>query len=63
MSYAELHSKTSFSFLEGASHAEELVEQNVHPTIITAGYRMAADKAVELLTGASAMGRLLPLAA
>jgi thermosome len=29
--------------------AEELVEQNVHPTIITAGYRMASDRAVELL--------------
>src|SRR5215467_13802110 len=25
--YAELHCKTNFSFLEGASHAEELVTQ------------------------------------
>ncbi|MGQ9581886.1 MAG: thermosome subunit beta [Thermoplasmatota archaeon] len=29
--------------------SEELVEQNVHPTIITGGFRMAADKATELL--------------
>jgi len=29
--------------------AEELVEQNVHPTLITSGYRMAADKAIEIL--------------
>jgi error-prone DNA polymerase len=27
MQYAELHCKTNFSFLEGASHAEELVQQ------------------------------------
>jgi len=27
MRYAELHCKTNFSFLEGASHAEELIEQ------------------------------------
>ena len=27
VSYAELHCKTNFSFLEGASHAEELVRQ------------------------------------
>ncbi len=27
MSYAELHAKTNFSFLEGASHPEELVER------------------------------------
>lgn len=27
MRYSELHCKTNFSFLEGASHAEELVEQ------------------------------------
>ena len=27
MSYAELHCKTNFSFLEGASHAHELVER------------------------------------
>ncbi len=29
--------------------AEELLEQNVHPTIITNGYRMAAEKALEIL--------------
>ena len=29
--------------------AEELVEQNVHPTLITSGYRMAAEKAIEIL--------------
>ncbi len=29
--------------------AEELVEQNVHPTVIAQGYRMAADKAREAL--------------
>ena len=29
--------------------AEELVEQNVHPTLITSGYRMAADKSIEIL--------------
>ena len=27
MRYAELHCKTNFSFLEGASHAEELVQR------------------------------------
>ncbi|MGN6547478.1 MAG: PHP domain-containing protein, partial [Aureliella sp.] len=27
MRYVELHCKTNFSFLEGASHADELVEQ------------------------------------
>ena len=27
MHYAELHCKTNFSFLEGASHADELVRQ------------------------------------
>ena len=27
MSYAELHAKSNFSFLEGASHPEELVER------------------------------------
>ncbi|MCX9012643.1 MAG: thermosome subunit alpha [Candidatus Methanoperedens sp.] len=31
--------------------AEELLEQNVHPTIIATGYRMAAEKAVEILAG------------
>lgn len=29
--------------------AEELINQNVHPTIIAAGYRMAAEKAKEIL--------------
>ena len=29
--------------------SEELVEANVHPTIITAGFRMAADRACEIL--------------
>ena len=29
--------------------ASKLLEQNVHPTIICTGYRMAADKAVEIL--------------
>ncbi len=38
--------------------AEELVEQNVHPTLITSGYRLAADKAVEILNGiAVSIGR------
>ena len=32
--------------------AEELLEQNVHPTIITNGYRMAAEKALEILESA-----------
>lgn len=34
--------------------AEELVEQNVHPTLITSGYRMAADKAIEILNNIAA---------
>jgi len=29
--------------------SEDLIEQNVHPTIITQGYRLAADKAIEIL--------------
>ncbi len=29
--------------------AEELIDQNVHPTVIAAGYRMAAQRAVEAL--------------
>ena len=29
MDYAELHCRTNFSFLEGASHADELVDQSV----------------------------------
>ncbi len=31
--------------------AEELLDQDVHPTIIAKGYRMAAEKAEEILTG------------
>jgi thermosome len=31
--------------------AEDLLNQNVHPTIIAAGYRMASDKAKEILAG------------
>ncbi len=30
-------------------HAGELIDQDVHPTIIASGYRVAADKAIELL--------------
>ncbi|MGP8077931.1 MAG: thermosome subunit beta [Thermoplasmata archaeon] len=33
--------------------AEELIEQNIHPTIISQGYRMASTKALELLQEAS----------
>src|SRR5690606_5414656 len=29
--------------------AEDLIEQEIHPTIIASGYRLAADKAVEVL--------------
>src|SRR5207249_2373172 len=29
--------------------AEDLIEQNIHPTVIAAGYRQAADKAREVL--------------
>jgi len=29
--------------------AETLIEQNVHPTIITEGYRLASEKAIEIL--------------
>jgi len=31
--------------------SEDLIEQNVHPTIINQGFRLAADKAVEILEG------------
>jgi thermosome len=31
--------------------AETLIEQNVHPTVIAAGYRLAAQKAQEILAG------------
>ncbi|NLI62132.1 MAG: thermosome subunit [Methanosarcinaceae archaeon] len=33
--------------------AEDLIEMDIHPTVIAAGYRMAADKAVEILSGLS----------
>lgn len=33
--------------------SEDLIEQNVHPTIIAGGYRMAADKSVEILNKVS----------
>jgi thermosome len=29
--------------------AEDMIDQNIHPTIIAQGYRMAADRAIELL--------------
>jgi thermosome len=31
--------------------AEGLIEQNIHPTIVANGYRMAADRAIEILEG------------
>ncbi len=31
--------------------AEELLDQSIHPTVIAAGYRMAADKAQDILNG------------
>lgn len=34
---------------EFLKRSEELLDQNVHPTIINGGFRMAADKAVEIL--------------
>lgn len=34
--------------------AEELIDLNIHPTIISSGFRMAAEKTVELLNGLSA---------
>ncbi|MCI4353621.1 MAG: TCP-1/cpn60 chaperonin family protein [Thermoplasmata archaeon] len=33
--------------------AEALIEQNIHPTIISHGYRLAAQKALEVLSGLS----------
>jgi thermosome len=33
--------------------AEDLLNQNVHPTVIASGYRMAAEKAKEILSGIS----------
>lgn len=34
---------------EFLKRSEELIDQNVHPTIITGGYRMAMDRAIEFL--------------
>jgi thermosome len=34
-------------------NAEALIEQNVHPTVINTGYRMAAEKAIEVLNKAA----------
>src|SRR2546427_7722883 len=34
--------------------AEELVDQNIHPTVIAQGYRMASDKAREIVEGVAA---------
>ncbi len=31
--------------------AEELLDQDIHPTVIASGYRLAADKAIEILNG------------
>jgi chaperonin GroEL (HSP60 family) len=31
------------------SKAEDLIEQEIHPTIIASGYRLAAEKAIEVL--------------
>ena len=30
-------------------YAEELLDQNIHPTVLTSGYKLAADKAIETL--------------
>jgi thermosome len=30
-------------------HAGELLEQNIHPTVVCGGYKLAADKAIEIL--------------
>jgi thermosome len=38
--------------------AEELIDQNIHPTMITKGYRMAKEKSLELLQG---MGQAVTL--
>jgi len=34
--------------------AEELIDQNIHPTVIAQGYRMASDKAREIVEGVAA---------
>ena len=46
MRYAELHCRTNFSFLEGASHAQELVE-----TAAALGYAALAVTDVNSLAG------------
>ena len=44
---------TSAAVLAGEllKKAEELLNMNIHPTIIASGYRMASDKAKEILNG------------
>src|ERR671920_269007 len=46
---------TSSVILAGAllSKAEELIAKDVHPTVIVDGYRMASEKAIEMLKNAS----------
>ncbi|MDQ4100749.1 MAG: thermosome subunit, partial [Thermoproteota archaeon] len=46
---------TSTVVLAGSllSRAEELIAKDVHPTVIVDGYRMAAEKAIEILRNAS----------
>jgi thermosome len=46
---------TSTVVLAGSllSKAEELIAKNVHPTVIVDGYRMASEKAIEMLKNAS----------
>jgi archaeal chaperonin len=46
---------TSTVVLAGSllSKAEDLIAKDVHPTVIVDGYRMASDKAIEILKGAS----------
>src|ERR687885_1020634 len=46
---------TSVVVLAGAllSKAEELIAKDVHPTVIVDGYRMASEKAIEILKEAS----------
>jgi error-prone DNA polymerase len=50
MPYAELHCLTNFSFLRGASHADELVAQAV-----ALGYRALAITVVAAITAASGL--------
>ena len=42
---------TSAAILTGEllKAAQNLLDQNIHPTVITAGYKLAADKAIEIL--------------